>query len=87
MGALVFVVGVLSISLVLSGSEDLFNPELMSRIEQGDVEAITQLDPNSISKMVLAFAVGIAISGTLSYFTIPLIWFRDRKLGMHWSKD
>ena len=81
MGALVFVVGVLSISLVLSGSEDLFNPELMSRIEQGDVEAITQLDPNSISKMVLAFAVGIAISGTLSYFTIPLIWFRDRKLG------
>jgi hypothetical protein len=81
MGALIFVIGVVSISVVLSGSEDLFNPELMSRIEQGDVDAITQLDPNSISKMVLAFAVGIAISGTLSYFTIPLIWFGDRKLG------
>jgi hypothetical protein len=80
MGALVFVVGVLSISLVLSGSEELLNPDLMSRIEQGDVEAITQLDQESISKMVLAFMIGISISGTLSYFTIPLIWFRDRKL-------
>jgi hypothetical protein len=25
--------------------------------------------------------VGLAISGTLSYFAIPLIWFHDRKLG------
>ena len=81
MGALVFLVGILSISLVLSGSEDSLNPDLMSRIEQGDVEAITQLDQESISKMVLAFLIGISISGTLSYFTIPLIWFNDRKLG------
>jgi hypothetical protein len=81
MGALVFAVGVLSISLVLSGSEDLLNPDLMSRIEQGDIEAITQLDQESISKMALAFMIGISISGTLSYFTIPLIWFGDRTLG------
>ena len=81
MGALVFAVGVLSISLVLSGSEGLLDPDLMSRIEQGDVDAIAQLDQETISKMVLAFLVGIAISGTLSYFTIPLIWFHDRKLG------
>jgi len=81
MGALVFAVGVLSISLVLSGSEELLDPDLMSRIEQGDVDAITQLDQEAIGKMVMAFLVGISISGTLSYFTIPLIWFRDRKLG------
>jgi hypothetical protein len=31
--------------------------------------------------MALAFLVGLSISGTLSYFTIPLIWFHDRKLG------
>jgi hypothetical protein len=30
--------------------------------------------------MALAFLVGIGVSGTLSYFTVPLIWFRDRKL-------
>ena len=81
MGALVFAVGVLSISLVLSGNEALLDPELMSRIEQGDVDAITQLDQEALGKMVLAFLVGISISGTLSYFTIPLMWFGDRKLG------
>jgi hypothetical protein len=82
MGVLVFAVGVLCISLVLSGSEDLLDPDLMSRIEQGDIDAITQLDQESLGKMALAFLVGISISGTLSYFTIPLIWFRDRKLGI-----
>ncbi len=81
MGALIFAVGVLSISLLLSGNEVLMDPELMSRIEQGDVDAITQLDQEAIGKMILAFLVGISISGTLSYFTIPLMWFGDRKLG------
>jgi hypothetical protein len=81
MGALIFAVGVLSISLVLSGNEALLDPDLMSRIEQGDVDAISQIDQQAIGKMVLAFLVGISISGTLSYFTIPLIWFGDRKLG------
>ncbi len=81
MGALVFVVGVLSISLMLTGSEELLDPDLMSRIEQGDVDAISQLDQDALSKMVMAFLLGISISGTLSYFTIPLIWFRNRKLG------
>ena len=80
MGALVFAVGVLSISLLLSGNEVLTDSELMTRIEQGDIDAITQLDQEAVGKMILAFLVGISISGTLSYFTIPLIWFGDRKL-------
>lgn len=80
MGALVFAVGVLSISLLLSGNEVLTDPDLMSRIEQGDIDAITQLDQEAVGKMILAFLVGISISGTLSYFTIPLMWFGDRKL-------
>ena len=81
MGALVFVVGILSMSLVLSGSEELLDPALMSRIEQGDIEAVTQLNPETITRMLLAFGIGVSVSGTLSYFTIPLIWFGDRKLG------
>lgn len=81
MGALIFAIGVLSISLVLSGNEAVLDQDLMSRIEQGDVEAISQLDQEAIGKMVLAFLVGISISGTLSYFSIPLMWFGDRKLG------
>jgi len=81
MGLLVFVVGVVSISLLLSGSDNVLNPELLARIEQGDVEAINQLDLEALRKLVMAFLVGLAISGTLSYFTIPLIWFGNRKLG------
>jgi len=81
MGALIFAVGAISISMVLSGNEALLDPDLMSRIEQGDIDAISQLDQQAIGKMIMAFLVGISISGTLSYFTIPLIWFGDRKLG------
>lgn len=81
MGALVFAVGILSMSLVLSGSKEFLDPELMSRIEQGDIEAVTQLNPEVITRMALAFGIGVSVSGTLSYFTIPLIWFGGRKLG------
>jgi len=81
MGLLVFLVGIISVSLMLSGSEELLNPDMVSRIEQGDIDAITELDQGTLGKMVLAFLVGLSISGTLSFFTIPLIWFGDRKLG------
>jgi hypothetical protein len=81
MGALVFVIGVLCISLMLSGSEQLMDPALLERIEQGDIEAMASLNQESLGRMVLAFMLGVGISGTLSYFTVPLIWFRDRKLG------
>lgn len=80
MGALVFVVGLLCISMMLAGSEQLMDPALLQRIEQGDMEAVAVLDQESLGRMVLAFMLGVGISGTLSYFTVPLIWFRDCKL-------
>jgi len=81
MGALMFVVGVLTVSLVLSGSAAVMDPELLSRIEQGDIEALSSLDQGTLHTMVLAFLIGISVSGTLSYMTIPLMWFHDRRLG------
>ena len=81
MGALVFAVGVLSISVMLAGSEELLDPALLERIERGDLDAMTSINQESLARMALAFLVGISISGTLSYFAIPLIWFHDRKLG------
>ena len=80
MGALVFVVGILCISMMLAGSEQLMDPDLLQRIEQGDMEAVAVLDQESLGRMVLAFMLGVGISGTLSYFTVPLIWFQDCKL-------
>lgn len=80
MGAVVFVVGLVTMSVLLAGNELVQDPDLLSRIEQGDVDALAQIDLETVGDMILALAIGIAISGTLSYFTIPLIWFRDRKL-------
>jgi len=82
LGALMFVVGILSVGLLLSGSESLLDPDLLAQIEQGDMEAVTALDPDLISRVLLAIVVGVSISGTLSFLAIPLLWFGDQKLGM-----
>jgi hypothetical protein len=81
MGALMFLVGIISVSLLMPAESALLDPELLTRIEQGDVEALSALDMESLRGMVFAFIIGLAISGTLSFMTIPLVWFSDRKLG------
>jgi len=81
LGALMFVIGILCVSLLLSGSESLLDPELLARIEKGDMEAVSALDPDLISRALLAIAAGVSISGTLSFLAIPLLWFGDQKLG------
>jgi len=80
LGALMFLVGILTASLFLAGDGTILDPELLSRIEQGDIEALSALDQGALHRMVIAFVIGISLSGTLSYMTIPLIWFHDRKL-------
>ena len=81
LGALMFMVGILTATLFLSGNETVLDPDLLTRLEQGDIDALTVLDQGTLHRMVLAFLIGISVSGTLSYMTIPLIWFKDRKLG------
>jgi hypothetical protein len=81
LGAVMFAVGILTAALFLSGNDAVLDPELLSRIEQGDIEALSVLDQGTLHRMVIAFMIGISVSGTLSYMTIPLIWFHDRKLG------
>lgn len=81
MGAVLFAVGILSVSLVLSGSTDLLDAETLARLEQGDMEAVAMLDPNLIMRFAIAIAVGVSVSGTLSFLAIPLVWFGDAKLG------
>ncbi len=81
LGALMFAVGILTASLFLSGSEAVFDPDLLARIERGDLEALSELDQGTLQRMVIAFLIGISVSGTLSYMTIPLIWFHNRRLG------
>jgi len=81
MGALVFAVGIVCMSLMLSGSEELMDPALLERVEQGDLDVVASLNQEALGQMVLAFLLGISISGTISYFAVPLIWFRQAGIG------
>lgn len=80
MGALVFVIAVVTISVLLPASGSLPDEALLLRLQQGDVDALSELDPAFVSNLLMAFMVSIGISGTLSYLSIPLIWFNGRKL-------
>jgi len=81
LGGLVMVLGLLVVSLVLAGQMLDIDPELLSRIEQGDLDARQLIDPQMIESAIMAMAVAAAINGTITYFSVPLIWFRQQAVG------
>ena len=81
LGGVVIVLGLLIVSFSLAGPMMDIDPEILSRIEQGDLEAIQLLDPQVLENAVLAMALGAAISGCITYFAVPLIWFRQQGVG------
>ncbi len=81
LGVLVMVTGLLVVSLVLAGQVVGIDPEILSRIEQGDLEALQFIDPQIMENAILAMAVGAAVSGTITYFSVPLIWFGQHGMG------
>jgi len=76
-----FFIGILCVGVLLSGAESMLDADQLARIEQGDLGAVATIDPALISRILMAVAVGISLSGTLSFMSIPLIWFRNQKLG------
>lgn len=81
LGALLFAAGVVSASLLLGLDAGSPDAELLGRIEQGDMEALAGLDPAFVMRMALALGVAVAVTGTLSFLTIPLIWFGGMRVG------
>jgi hypothetical protein len=81
LGASVLVLGLLIISAIMAGQVVNIDPEIISRIEQGDIEALQLIDPQIMENAVLAMAVGAAVSGCITYFSVPLIWFRKQAMG------
>ncbi|MGB5486165.1 MAG: hypothetical protein WBN06_02115, partial [Lysobacterales bacterium] len=71
----------LIVTLVLAGQIVDIDPDIIVRIEQGDLDALRLIDPQVMESAVLAMALGAAISGTITYFSVPLIWFRKLKMG------
>ena len=82
LGGLMLAGGMLAVVMVFSGVIAEIDPQLLLRLEQGDVEALQMVDPAVLQRLLLALAVGMAITGTFSYFAVPLIWFGRRPLGV-----
>lgn len=81
LGAVVMVLGFLAITLIMSGQLMNVDADLLSRIEQGDLDAVQLIDPQIMENAVITMAIGAAISGTITYFAVPLIWFKKQGLG------
>lgn len=80
LGALVIVISIVCITFVLGTTTEL-DEALMLRLQQGDMAALEEIDPTFITRLFAAFAISVAISGTLTFFSIPLVWFRNLSVG------
>ncbi len=81
LGGVVLVLGLLLVSALLAGQIMEIDPQLLSRVEQGDLDALQYIDPAIMEKSLLAMALAAAVSGMLTYFAVPLIWFRKQAMG------
>ena len=81
LGGVAMALALLIVTLVLAGQIVDIDPDIIVRIEQGDLDALRLIDPQVMESAVLAMALGAAISGTITYFSVPLIWFRKLKMG------
>ena len=80
MGALIVAVSIVCVSFVL-GSTTEIDEALLLRLQQGDLTALDQIDPGFITRLFASFAISMALGGTMTFFSIPLVWFKDQKLG------
>ncbi len=81
LGALVMVLGIIVVSMVLAGQLLEVDPEILKQIEQGDLDALQLIDPQILENTIVAMAIAAAISGSISYFSVPLIWFKKQAVG------
>ena len=82
LGALVMVLGILVVSMVLAGQILDVDPEILNQIEQGNLDALQLIDPQILENTIIAMAIAAAISGSITYFSVPLIWFKKQAVGV-----
>lgn len=81
LGGVAMALALVIVSLALAGQMLNIDPDIIARIEQGDLEALQLIDPQVLESAVLAMGLGAAVSGTITYFSVPLIWFRKNGMG------
>ena len=75
--------GLIFVSMIVAISSILpqLNPEVLERMQMGDPEAVLDMDPAFLQRVLLALAFGFLAGAAISYFAVPLIWFNQRGLG------
>lgn len=81
LGAIALAIALMVVTLLLAGQVIGIDQDIIVRIEQGDLDALQLIDPQVLQNAVLAMVIGATISGTLTYFSIPLIWFHNHGVG------
>ncbi|HEY5775440.1 MAG TPA: BPSS1780 family membrane protein [Xanthomonadales bacterium] len=81
LGGVAMAIALLVVSFSMAGQMLDIDPDILVRIEQGDLDALRLIDPQVMESAVLAMALGAAISGSITYFAVPLIWFRKYAMG------
>ncbi len=76
LGVAMFALAALGAMLVMGSSDAQLDTELLQQIEQGNAEALGQLDPELMMRVLISALLAVSISGTISFLAIPLIWFR-----------
>ncbi len=66
LGGIAMAVALLVVTLTLAGQMLDIDPNIIVRIEQGDLNALQLIDPQILQSAVLAMAVGAAISGSIT---------------------
>jgi len=74
--------GMLAAGGLLSGSMAGLDPALLTRLERGDMSALSSVDPELLRQMALSVLAGVLASGMVGYFSIPLVWFGGQSTGM-----
>lgn len=80
LGGLMLATAMAAVMAVVSGALTGLDAETMAKLEQGDVEALLMMNPELLERLMIALLMGLVVSGTLSFFAVPLIWFRNMPL-------
>lgn len=81
LGFVMLSAGFMAAGAAMSGAIESLDPEIMAALERGDIRALQSADPEVIQRLAASVLLGLAVSGVLAFFTIPLLWFTDLPLG------
>ena len=69
------------LGFLVAGALSNLDPDLAARIQAGDQNAVLELDPAIVQKVLFGMVAGLLVSACISLFAVPLIWFGRRPLG------